>query len=357
MNSRADGTRTAGFTLVEMLVAISVVGLLIALTLPAVQSVRESARRVQCTNNLNQIGLGLHAYHDAFSSLPPGRITTYDPRYAGPNPPCTALFIDKSLEVFILPFMEETTLFNAINESLAIIGAENSTVHSVAVSGLACPSDPMSGTPRRTSPGVLTRFGVPDPSWMVFTSYAGSMGSLSVDAFPSSHNRCVVVSQLLAQSNGVFNDLSPIRLASVTDGSSNTIFMAEKSTTILQELNIVNPAIFGKHGWYITGNWGDTLIAALYPPNAYEKVTLGATAAWINSASSLHPGGVNVLMGDGSVRFVKDSIQSWPLNPVSGRPAGASRSAGGWWVNLPAPGVWQSLATRSGGEVIGSGSF
>ncbi len=357
MNSRADGARTPGFTLVEMLVAISVVGLLIALMLPAVQSARESARRVQCANNLNQIGLGLHAYHDAFSSLPPGRITTYDPRYAGPNPPCTAMFIDKSLEIFVLPFMEEVTLFNAINQSLTIAGAENSTVHSVAVSSFACPSDPMSGMPRKTSPGILTRFGVPDPSWMVFTSYAGLMGSLSVDAFPSPRNGCVVAPTLLAQSNGVFNDLAPIRLASITDGLSNTLFVAEKSTTILQELDIVNPILFGKHGWYITGNWGDTLVTTLYPPNAYEKVTLGATAAWTNSASSLHHGGVNVLMGDGSVRFIKDSIQSWLLNPVSGGPAGASRSAGGWWVNLPAPGVWQSLATRSSGEVIGSGSF
>ncbi len=357
MNTPANWTRSPGFTLVEMLVAISVVGLLIALTLPAVQSARESVRRLQCTNNLNQIGLALHGYHDAFTSLPPGRITTYDPRYDGSNPPCTAMFIDKSFEVFILPFLEESALFNAINQSLAIVGAENSTAHSVAISCFACPSDPMSGSPRRLNPGALTRFGVPDPSWMVFTSYAGSMGSLAVDAFPSPRNGCVVASPLLAQSNGVFNDLSPIRLASVTDGLSNTIFVAEKLTTILQELDVVDPNLFAKHGWYITGNWGDTLIAALYPPNAYEKVTLGATGSWTSSASSLHPGGVNVLMGDGSVRFVKDSIQSWPLSPVSGKPAGASRSAGGWWVNLPTPGVWQSVSTRSGSEVVDSGSL
>ena len=210
-------------------------------------------------------------------------------------------------------------------KSLAIVGREQRGANSVAISCFACPSDPMSGSPRRLNPGALTRFGVPDPSWMVFTSYAGSMGSLAVDAFPSPRNGCVVASPLLAQSNGVFNDLSPIRLASVTDGLSNTIFVAEKSTTILQELDVVDPNLFAKHGWYITGNWGDTLIAALYPPNAYEKVTLGATGSWTSSASSLHPGGVNVLMGDGSVRFVKDSIQSWPLSPVSGKPAGVCR--------------------------------
>ena len=138
------------------------------------------------------------------------------------------------------------TLYNAINQSLAIVGAENSTVHSVAVSTFACPSDPMSGSPRSLNPGALTRFGVPDPSWMVFTSYAGMIGSLPVDAFPSPRNAASWSRACSAQSNGVFNDLSPIRLASVTDGLSNTIFMAEKSTTILQELNVVNPAIFAQ---------------------------------------------------------------------------------------------------------------
>ena len=94
---------------------------------------------------------------------------------------------------------------------------------------------------------------------MVFTSYAGMVGSLSVMAtVPSNH--CVVPSFLIPQCNGVFHDLSPIRLASVTDGLSNTIFMAEKATTILQELNALNPQYAAKHGWYITGNWGDTLI-------------------------------------------------------------------------------------------------
>ena len=356
MNNRADRTGSPGFTLVEMLVTISIVGLLIALTLPAVQSARESARRAQCANNLKQIGLALHGYHDAFSSLPPGRINTYDPRYAGPNPPCTAVYIDKSLEVFVLPFMEGSTLFNAINQSLAIVGAENSTIHTVAVPGFSCPSDPLSGTPRRLNVGALTRFGVPDPAWMVFTSYAGSMGSLRSMRFPHLATAAWWRHRSWARAMAC-STISPLRLSSVTDGLSNTVFMAEKSTTILGELDIVDPRLPAKYGWYITGNWGDTLITALYPPNAHERVSLRAMAAWTNSASSLHPGGVNVLMGDGSVRFVRDSIQSWPLDPVTGNPAGASRTAGGWWVNLPTPGIWQSLATRSGGEVIVSESL
>ena len=145
---RASG-RSLGFTLVELMVAISIISLLVGLLLPAAQSAREAARRAQCSNNLRQFGLALQNYHDAFGSLPPGRIKSYDPRYSGPKPPCTSSIVDKSLEVFALGFMEQTTLYNAINQDLAIIGGENSTVHSIAVSAFACPSDPMSGWPRR----------------------------------------------------------------------------------------------------------------------------------------------------------------------------------------------------------------
>ena len=343
-----------GFTLIELLVSISIISLLIALLLPAVQSVSESARRAQCSNNLKQFGLALQNYHDTIGSLPPGRIKSYDPRYAGLKPPCTSSIVDKSIEVFALGFMEQTTLYNAINQDLTILGGENSTVHSIAVSVFACPSDPSSGWPHNLNPGTLTRYGVPAPAAMVFTSYAGMIGSLPVLAQPLPSSNCVVSGALLSQCNGVFNDLSPIRLASVTDGLSNTIFMAEKATTILQELNALNPQYAAQHGWYITGNWGDTLITTLYPPNACDEVAAASLTAWTNSASSMHPGGLNVLMGDGSVRFIKDSIQTWPFNTTSGNPAGASQNGQGAWINLPPSGVWQALSTRNGGEVVGS---
>jgi len=253
--------------------------------------------------------------------------------------------------------MEQGTVYNAINQSLAIVAGENSTIHSVAVSNFACPSDPMSGWPRELNPGALTKYGVPDPARMVFTSFGGMMGSLPVLAQPLPRNNCVVPGPLVTQCNGVFNDLSPMGLASVPDGLSNTIFMAEKATTVLQELNAVNPRYAARHGWYITGNWGDTLVTALYPPNACDKVAPGATGAWSNSASSMHPGGLSVLMGDGSVRFVKDSVQTWTFDAASGIPSGAVRDAQGAWLNLPPSGVWQALSTRSGGELLGSGSY
>jgi prepilin-type processing-associated H-X9-DG protein len=352
-----DANEPLGWTLIEVVVAISIIGLLLGLSVPGVVASRESARRIWCQNNLKQIGLALHGYQDAFLSFPPGRIRSYDPRYAGPRPDCTSTIVDKSLHVFLLPFMEQEALFNAINQSLAIIGGENSTVHSVDVAALACPSDPMSGLPRNLSSGQLRLYGVPDPARMVFTSYAGSIGSLPVIAFALPNNGCAVPGILLSQCNGAFSDMPALRPAAVADGLSNTIFVAEKSTTIIGMLSDADPRISSKHGWYITGNWGDTLVTTLYPPNAHRKVAPGALTAWINSASSMHANGVNVLMGDGSVRFVKDSVRSWQSDPASGNPIGATLTPGGWWASVPLPGIWQALSTRSGGEVVGSDPY
>jgi Protein of unknown function (DUF1559) len=237
--------------------------------------------------------------------------------------------------------MEQVAAYNASNQSLAIIGAENSTVHSIAVPAFACPSDPASGVRSDLSPGALSAYGVPDPAHMVRTSYAGMIGSLPVLAQPLPSTNCAVPGALVAQCNGVFNDLAPIRLAAVTDGLSNTIFMAEKATTLLQSASAFDPRFAAQHGWYITGNWGDTLVTRLYPPNACDKVA--AVTAWSNSASSMHPDGLNVLRGDGSVPFIKDSRSSLP---------GVKTSFHAGWTRRRGP---PKCVTGSPGGAHGSG--
>jgi prepilin-type N-terminal cleavage/methylation domain-containing protein/prepilin-type processing-associated H-X9-DG protein len=347
-----------GYTLIELLVTVAIISFLVALLLPAVQASREAARRLQCANNLKQIGLAVHNYHGFCGSLPPGRFLTYDRRYAGANPPCTSPIVDKSFLVFLLPAMEQQGLYNAINHDLTILGSENATIHGVAVSAYACPSDPVSGHPQDLPAGIMSPY-TPAPTdghlLMVVTSYSACFGSFFVNALPRPSNGCQVGGPLRNQANGSFCDLSPITLASIGDGLSQTLFVTEKATTTFLALDAVDPVISSTSGWWTTGNWGDTLMTTFYPPNMFKKVSALAGFAQTAAASSLHPGGVNALMGDGAVRFIKETVQSWPFDPATGNPAGASLDpGGGWWERVPPAGVWQALATRGGGEVITS---
>jgi len=348
------------FTLIECLVVIAIIGLLIALLLPAVQAAREAARRARCSQNLKQIGIALHGYHDAVGSLPPGRFRTRDPRYAGANPPCTSTFFDRSLLVATLPYLEQGALYNAINQGRLITGAENTTILSVEVGVFACPSDPGASV-RDMNPNAFADRGLKDPPGgrfrMAFASYSGCFGSFATDAYPTLQDRCFVAPAKVAQVNGGFNDRSPIALASITDGLSHTIFLAEKATASFEALDTPSVIYAARNGWYVTGNWGDTLFTTFYPPNLYKTSGRSRPDAQLRDASSFHPGGLNALMGDGSVRFIKETVDSWPLDPTNGEPAGIGRDPGGWWINVPRPGVWQALGSRNGSEVIGADSW
>ena len=347
------------FTLIEVLVVISIIAILVALLLPAVQAAREAARRLSCVNNLKQIGLGLHAYHEASGCFPPGRITIYDPRFS-PRPPCSANSVDKSFLIMSLPYLEQAPLYNSINNDTSIFSRENRTVQRASVAVFACPSDPSAGAPRPGDATGLVEEGMASEGEvlpMTFTSYVGNFGSYHVSALPTYATDCVVVAQLKAQANGILTDASPVTMASVSDGLSHTLLVSERATAPLRRLDRLDPSLYQRFGWYFAGNWGDTLFTTMDPPNSMARIALAAGTVHTRSASSLHPGGVNGLFGDGSVRFVKDSVQSWSVHPLTGEPVGATKTDEGWWRGAPGPGVWQAMSTRAGEEPVGDADF
>jgi len=356
-SSRAPGWsgRLRAFTLIELLVVVGLIAGLTALLLPAVQSAREASRRVQCGHHLKQIGLGLHSYHDAQGCFPPGRLPTHDPRFSGTNPPCTSAMLDQSYLVRLLPFLEQTALANAVNSRVTIHGFENRTIHRVVVPIFACPSDPASGRPRPMDRTHLIPLGLAsagEPLEMVFTSYAGCFGSFRVEALPTPSQGCRVPATIRAQANGVIGDHAPVRMADVTDGLSSTLMVMERSTTLLQRLDRVDPVLWTRYGWFTSGNWGDTICTTFLPPNMIDRVGLAAGVEHVWAGSSQHPGGLHGLMGDGSVRFLKTTIQTWTFDPLTGWPIGARRDVEGAWINLPNAGIWQALGSRNGAEVV-----
>jgi prepilin-type processing-associated H-X9-DG protein len=169
---------------------------------------------------------------------------------------------------------------------------------------------------------------------------------------PAFYTSCTVPTEVISQSNGCFNDITPLRLSDVKDGLTSTIFASEKVISLLPDVEDV--AIVGpeKSGKWVSGDLGDTLFTTLYPPNAPRRVSKFGVRAHAYAAASLHGGRLNLLMGDGSVRTIDENIDSWPFDPFTGQPAGANLAGGGWWQNLPAEGVWQALSTRGGGEPI-----
>lgn len=356
MRCHRPHARSHAFTLIELLVAIGIIAILVALLLPAVQSAREAARRAQCGANLRQIGLAVSNYADSHQSLPIGRMPFYDPRFSGPKPQCTTTMIDKGPLIGILPYLEQRALFDSVNHDTSIFAMENTTIFTVRVSTYLCPSDPGAHQMIRMPANMISPM-APDPPegpWLVSgTNYAASFGSADVIALPWRSPDCKVPARLRAQADGTFTDVHPIRLSSITDGLSHTMFFSEKSITAFAGLERSNPTARDSSGWWFSGNLPDSLFTAAYPPNSFRKVSVYAIEAVTGGASSMHPQGLHALMGDGSVRYVKESIESWPIESFEARPAGARMTDEGHWDNLPRRGVWQAMATRAGGEPPG----
>jgi len=315
--------RRSGFTLIELLVVIAIIGVLIALLLPAVQAAREAARRAQCVNNLKQLGLAVHNYHDRVGSLPGAELVWNGSSF--------------SALTHMLPGLEQTVLYNSINFSvLTNTDPANTTAMFTNVSSFICPSDVNNSA--LAAIGAQTNYMADMGSWIVWQAAAGpNVG--------------------LAPPNGVFYGNSATRFADVTDGLSNTGFYSER---ILADGNnaIVSPIadVFFSPGSPLTLNDAVTQCNAIDITNLANQFPLFMGAPWINGQhvclhvttpntrscgffvqlravmppSSRHPGGVNLLLGDGSVRFIKDSIDL---------------------------ATWRALGTRSGSEIINGNAY
>jgi prepilin-type N-terminal cleavage/methylation domain-containing protein len=330
------------FTLIELLVTIAIVAVLIALLLPAVQSAREAARRIQCTNNLKQIGLALHNYAESRNSLPIGQ---------GPEP--NGMYFGWSSLAMMLPDLEQSPLYSGINFDIPGGSApgtpENLTAQNARLGALLCPSDP----DRLASPSG-------------HNNYVGNTGA-GPDSNGASPSGVICGSKMYLA--GPYFESTVIRLQDITDGLSQTVAFSEcaKGSGLYndgQAADILTPsgsvvqlgplptdaeAVYlactarspGTPGaplaglyslgsfWHI-GTANATRYNHVMPPNTWSCAEGNSDSDGAHTAASRHPGIVNTLLLDGSVRAVKSSVNRF---------------------------VWRALATRAGGEAVSASDY
>jgi prepilin-type N-terminal cleavage/methylation domain-containing protein len=295
--------RRAGFTLVELLVVIAIIGILVALLLPAVQSAREAARRVECTNKLKQLGVALHNFESSWGKFPPGKIgcNSFIAEARGPGGACEGLaiagadFSRASGFVLILPQLEQQALYD-MAQPLADDGIHNPAGNSpekwqvagTRLDALICPSD--SQEPYFCCPESpwWDRFRNPQAS----TSYALMMGTLgpSGDAYARAYDN-----------DGVFFFKRWIEAREITDGLSHTLFVGE----------IIEGYKEGTIGrWATAERYADALRSAEHPVNTPPDLPLGLVSPHGHNGTfnSNHPGGVVFVYGDGHTIFVSENI-------------------------------------------------
>ncbi|WP_422931938.1 DUF1559 domain-containing protein [Singulisphaera sp. PoT] len=313
-------TGLRGFTLIELLVVVAIIGLLIALILPAVQSAREMARRANCQNNLKQIGLALHGYHDVHGQFPSG-LSLEKPAvgFVGPG---------WAWGERLLGGLEQGALYNAVNQMLSYVNSANETVIGTRLTAFLCPS---SGGDGPVSSGYIVQpiAGLED---LAPGQYVASAGEMAVKGG----------SEQAAQGDGVFYLNSRVSARDLRDGTSTTLMIGERSRNVADAtwVGVADPVFIlcTKAGWPVescasamfmvlgrTGPKSDILLGAVPAGNMPNSPGAGADGFW-----SMHPGGCNFLFCDGSVRFIKSHI---------------------------APMTFSALATRAGGEVVGSDSY
>ncbi|WP_165223745.1 DUF1559 domain-containing protein [Aquisphaera insulae] len=344
--SRSRPTNGRGFTLIELLVVIAIIAVLIALLLPAVQSAREAARRIQCTNNLKQIALAASTYETANGAFPMGNMNFKFPTCGSAYPSDATIH---STFVSIMPFMESGAQFNSYNLIRPFVSVSNTTSSNVQVNAYTCPSD-LDFTQEDVAAGYVP---------YVHISYGTSRGRNEnigynwANSAPPDSTAPYYKSCNCDPGDGMFGCEASVAISAVTDGTSNTFLFGEMSRFkdepaspfAIGNITIVFADDYsGKSGMPTSGAFVIPRLNAQPDRTGAVYSACFASAVyptdWINVQAcqnlgqygfrSLHPGGANFAFADGSVRFIKDSI------------------------NLP---TYRGLGTRAGGEVTSADQY
>ena len=326
--------RRRGFTLIELLVVIAIIGVLIALLLPAVQAAREAARRSQCSNNLKQIALGLHNYHDANGSLPWGH---------GPFG-----WNDWGALVLLLPYVEQGPLYNAINFNTDIAGAnpgnaQNSTIQRVTINVYQCPSDSDKLTNIEGHSnyagcnGNTPNFFESDPSGIFGSAaYSGAIGFRHITDGTSQTAAFSEKVKGIGSDNTTSRDHRNPPASIASAGAASTDVIAAPYQAACLQQNPRNPATTLDTGvdasckYWFTGHPYSGRYNHVMTPNTWNCDYNGDNGGGAYTALSRHPGAVNLAMADGSVRGVRNSVSSV---------------------------VWWGLGSKDGGETISQGDY
>ncbi len=303
--------RPKAFTLVELLVVITIIGILIALLLPAVQAAREAARRMSCTNNLKQIGLALHIYHDAHKTLPPGWLA-FDP---GTGQPHWFGQPGWAWSAMILPYLEQTSVYkNLIHFDLPITDPANAQAKVLPLAVFRCPSDTGDNTFVLQGGGPYVGSGTFTPVELAPGNYIGVFGTKDFHYVcpegVADYNGCV--------GTGSFYLNRGVRFRDITDGLSQTLIVGERSSKLAPS-TWVGVVTGGQHGVARVAG------VATYPPNSEDE-----PVQYFHNFSSRHPSGTNFLSADGSVRMITETIDK---------------------------AAYHALCTRDGGDIVPGGVF